>query len=156
MAVSRGLLRLFEVRGLEEELSQAALEEALRDLRFLEAALEVVRERERSGRRHVTASAASTDAADRIAGLEETRAASCRVMALKPRIAEMEAEVAERRAEFLEKRMERLQVETLIQKTKAADAIVAGRRAQREIDDWFLREAERSMAPRKRVDGGAT
>ena len=74
-------------------------------MRLLEAALEAARERERSGRRHVTASAASGDAADRIAGLEETRAASRHVAALKPRIAEMEAEVAARRTAFLAKRM---------------------------------------------------
>lgn len=139
MAPSRGLQRLFQVRGLEEELSQSALEEALGNLHLLEAALEAARERERSGRRHVTASAASADVADRIAGLEETRAASRRVAGLKPRIAEMEAKVAARLAAFLAKRMERRQVETLISKTKAAEAIVAGRRAQREIDDWFLR-----------------
>jgi flagellar biosynthesis chaperone FliJ len=141
MAVSRSLRRTLEVRALEEELSQAALEEALSSLRLLEGALQAARERERSGRRHVTASAASADAADRIAGLEETRAASRRAAALKPRIAEMEDVVAARRAEFLEKRMERRQVETLIRKTEAADAVVAGRRTQREIDDWFLRGA---------------
>ena len=144
MAVSRGLKRLLEVRALEEELSQAALEEALGDLRLLEAALEMALERERSGRRHVTQSAASPDAADRIAGLEETRAASRHVAALMPRIAEMEAEVAARRAAFLCKRMERQQVETLIRKTEAEDARVAGRRAQRETDDWFLRDAVRA------------
>jgi flagellar export protein FliJ len=144
MAVSRGLKRLLEVRALEEELSQAALEEALGDLRLLEEALEMALERERGGRRHVTASAASADAADRIAGLEETRAASRRVAALRPRIAEMEAEVTARRAAFLSKRMERQQVETLIRKTEAVAAQVAARRAQREIDDWFLRGAERA------------
>jgi flagellar export protein FliJ len=138
MAVSRGLQRLFEVRGLEEELSQAALEEALNHLRLLEAALQAAQERERSGRRQVTMSAGSRDVADRIAGLEETRAANRRAAALKPRIAEMEAEVAARRAAFLGKRMERRQVETLIRKSEAADARMAERRAQREIDDWFL------------------
>ena len=139
MAVSRGLQRLFEVRGLEEELSQAALEEALNHLRLLEAALQAAQERERSGRRQVTMSAGSRDVADRIAGLEETRAANRRAAALKPRIAEMEAEVAARRAAFLGKRMEWRQVETLIRKTEAEEAVDAGRRAQRDIDDWFLR-----------------
>ncbi len=143
MTVSRGLQRLFEVRGLEEELSQAALEAALGNLRELQAALEAARERERCGRRHVTESAASSDAADRIAGLEEVRAASRRGAALKPRVAEMETEVAARRAEFLAKRMERRLVETLIGKIEAAEARVSELRAQREIDDWFLRRAGR-------------
>ncbi len=150
MAVSRGLQRLFEVRGLEEELSRAALEEALGNLRLLEASLEAAVERERGGRRHVTASAASSDAADRIAGLEETRAASRRAEALKPRIAEMEAEVAARREVFLGKRMERRQVETLIRKAKAADALIAGRREQREIDGWFLRGVGRGDGAEKK------
>ena len=126
MAVSRGLERLFDVRKLEEELGQAALEQALGSLHQLETALQAAEERERSGRRHVTASAASQDAADRIAGLEETRAATRRAAALKPKIREMEAEVAARRAEFLAKRMERRQVETVIGKSRAADAIMAG------------------------------
>jgi len=150
MAPSRGLRRLFQVRGLEEELSQAALEEALENLHLLKAAFEAARDRERSGRRLVTASAASADVADRIAGLEETRAASRRVAGLKPRIAEMEAEVAARRTAFLANRMARRQVEALISKTKAADAIGAGRRAQREIDDWFLRDTGRGDAAVKR------
>jgi hypothetical protein len=146
MAVSRGLQRLFEVRGLEEELSQAALEEALGSLRLLESALRAAEERERSGRRQVTASAASADAADRIAGLEETRAARRRVTMLEPRIREMETEVAARRAAFLAKRMERRQVEMLIRKIEGAEAQVAGRHAQRDIDDWFLRNAGRAGA----------
>lgn len=150
MAVSRGLQRLFEVRGLEEELSQVALEETVGGLRLLESALDAARERERNGRRHVTVNAASSDAADRIAGLEETRAASRRAKALKPRIAEMAVEVAARRGEFLRKRMERRQVETLIQKTKAADELMAGRRAQRVIDDWFLRGVGQGDNPEKR------
>lgn len=144
MAVSRGLRRLFEVRGLEEELSQTALEESLNNLRSLEAELQAAEERERGGRRHVSANAGSADAADRIAGLEETRAANRRAAALKPRILVMEAEVAERRAEFLAKRIERRQVETLIRKSEAAGALMAGRRAQQEVDDWFLRGAGRA------------
>jgi hypothetical protein len=44
--------------------------------------------------------------------------------------------------EFLAKRIERRQVETLIQKTEAEDAVDAGRRAQQELDDWFLSRAQ--------------
>jgi hypothetical protein len=151
MAVSNGLRRLLEVRALEEELGKGALEEALSNLRVLETELQAAGERERGGRRHITASAASADAADRIAGLEETRAASRRAAALKPRIEEMEAEVAQRRAESLAKRIERRQVETLIRKVEAADAIVAGRRAQREIDDWFLRGVGRADGAAEKI-----
>ena len=142
MAVSRAMRRLKQVRELEEELSQAALESAVGDLRRMELALVASEERERNGRQQVTASVRTGELVDRIAGLEETRAALRHGAALKPRIAEAELEVARRRQEFLAKRIERRQVETLIQKTEAEDAVDAGRRAQRELDDWFLSRAQ--------------
>jgi flagellar biosynthesis chaperone FliJ len=108
----------------------------------MELALVASEERERNGRQQVTASVRTGDLVDRIAGLEETRAALRHGAALKPRIAEAELEVARRRQEFLAKRIERRQVETLIQKTEAEDAVDAGRRAQRELDDWFLSRAQ--------------
>ena len=144
MAVSRALRRLLQVRELEEELSQTALDAAVGDLRRMELALGSARERERNGRRQVTASASTGELVDRITGLEETRAALRRATALRPRIAETELEVAQRRQEFLAKRMERRQAETLIRKTETEDAVEAGRRTQRELDDWFLSRAQRS------------
>jgi flagellar biosynthesis chaperone FliJ len=142
MAVSRAMRRLKQVRELEEELSQAALESAVGQLRRMEAALERVRERERAGRRQVTASAGTGDLVDRIAGLEETRAGGRHAEVLRPRIGEMEVVVAARRAEFLGRRMERRQVETLMRRTEAEDAVEGGRRAQRDLDDWFLSRAQ--------------
>jgi flagellar export protein FliJ len=142
MAASRAMRRLMQVRALEEELRQAALESAVGDLRRMELALVASEERERNGRQQVTASVRTGELVDRIAGLEETRAALRHGAALKPRIAEAELEVARRRQEFLAKRIERRQVETLIQKTEAEDAVDAGRRAQRELDDWFLSRAQ--------------
>jgi flagellar biosynthesis chaperone FliJ len=131
-----------QVRVLEEELREAVLESAVGDLRRMELALVAAKERERSGRQQVTASAKTGELVDRIAGLEETRAALRHGAALKPRIAEAELEVARRRQEFLAKRIERRQVETLIQETEAEDAVDAGRRAQQELDDWFLSRAQ--------------
>jgi len=142
MAVSRVMRRLMQVRVLEEELREAVLESAVGDLRRMELALVAAKERERSGRQQVTASAKTGELVDRIAGLEETRAALRHGAALKPRIAEAVLEVARRRQEFLAKRIERRQVETLIQKTEAEDAVDAGRRAQQELDDWFLSRAQ--------------
>ena len=88
MAVPRGLKRLSEVRALEEKWSQAALEKALSSLHALEAALRAAKERERNGRRQVTASAGSADAADRIAALEEMRAAGRNAAAVEPESSE--------------------------------------------------------------------
>ena len=95
-------------------------------------------ERERGGRRLVAASATTGDVTDRIAGIEETRTAKRIAAAIAPRIAEMEAAVSTRRREFLGKRIERRQTETLIEETQALDKVEAGRRAQRDLDDWFL------------------
>jgi flagellar export protein FliJ len=167
MAVSRAMRRLIEVRVLEEELSQAALESAVEELRRMEAALAAAQERERNGRRQVTASASTGELIDRIAGLEETRAAARHSAALKPGIAEAELEVARRRQQFLAKRIERRQVETLIQKTEAKDAVHVGRRAQRDLDDWFLSRArhgadrnerarEKEESPQRRSSSVAT
>jgi len=105
MAISRAIRRLKQVRELEEELSQAALESAVGGLRRMESALVAAEERERIGRRQVTASATTGELVDRIAGLEETRAALRHGAALRPRIAEAELEVARRRQVFLAKRM---------------------------------------------------
>lgn len=146
MAVSRAMRRLLEVREIEEELRRGALESATGDLKRLEAALAAAKDRERGGRRLVAASVSTGEVVDRIAGLEETGAARRHAAALKPRIAEMELAVTARRREFLAKRIERRQVETLIRETEAGEAIETGRRAQREVDDWFLSRLRRGGA----------
>ncbi len=143
MAVPRAMRRLLRIRGMEEEQRQVALESAQGDLRRLEGLLAVVQERERRGRRLVAASAETGELMDRIAGLEEMRAARRHAAALTPRIAEAELAVTARRREFLAKRVERRQVESLIQKAEVKEAVQAGRRAQGELDGWFLGRARR-------------
>ena len=138
MAVSRAMRRLLQVRELEEEQSKTALESALGDLKRLQAALAGTRERDRGGRKLVAASAGSDEVVDRLAGLEEIRAARRHAVALNPRIAQTEKAVTARREELLGKRVERRQAETLIGETMAADEREAGRRMQRDLDDWFL------------------
>lgn len=90
MAVSRALRRLLRIRDIEEEQGRLALESALGDLRHLENALAATVERARSGRRLVGTSAHSGELPDRLAGLEETRAADRRAAVLVPRIADAE------------------------------------------------------------------
>ena len=58
--------------------------------------------------------------------------------ALALRIVEAEQNVVQRRQEFLAKRMERRQVEAIVERAGEEEAAEAGRRAQREMDDWFL------------------
>jgi hypothetical protein len=155
MAVSRAMRRLLRVREIQEEQCRAALESAIGDLKRLEAALAAARERDGGGRRLVAVSAVTGELADRLAGLEETRAALRHAAALTPRIAEMQLEVTSRRGEFLGKRIERRQAETLIGKTEAGDAIEAGRRVQRGVDDWFLNQAHRTGDGARLVEGEA-
>ena len=137
MAVSRSLRRLLRIRNLEEEQGRLMLESALGDLRQLENALESTVKRAHSGRRLVGASVHSGKLEDRLAGLEETRAAGRHAAALKPRIAQTELNVVALRQEYLARRIERRQAETLIEETEARDSLDAGRRVQQALDDWF-------------------
>jgi hypothetical protein len=149
MAVSRALRRLLRVLNIEEELSRLALESAAGELRRVERAFAASADRARSGRWLVVASAQSGELPDRLAGIEETHAAERRSAALEPMIAEAESRVETLRLEFLAKRVERRQAETLIQETEARDAVVAGRRTQQRLDDWYLNRlhaASRSSA----------
>lgn len=143
MAVSRAMHRLLRVREMEEELSRAALEKAMGELRRLEAVRKQAVERGRRGRLLVVVSAGTGEIADRIAGLEEICTAQRHVAALTPRIADAELVVSARRGEFLAKRMARRQVETLIRKAETNEAAEFGRREQREADHWFLSRAGR-------------
>ena len=138
MAVSRAMRRLLQVLEIQESECRTALESARAELRQLEQALVRSAERARGGRQLVAASAATGEVADRIAGLEETRTARRIAAALEPRIAEAETAVAAAQHEFLGKRIERRQTETLIEEAETADKVEAGRRAQRDLDDWFL------------------
>jgi flagellar biosynthesis chaperone FliJ len=148
MAVSRALRRLLRVLTIEEEQSRLALESAVGAFRQLEHALAANASRDRSGRQLVISSARSGELTDRLAGLEETHSAKRRALALASRIAQAEAEVNACRAAFLAKRVECRQAETLIRESESKEAIVAGRRAQQGLDDWYrnrLRTCSRSQ-----------
>ncbi len=101
MPVSRSLRRLLHIRNLEEEQGGLALESALGDLNQLENALQTTVVRARGGRRLVGASAHSGELEDRLAGIEETRAAGRKAEVLKPRITDAELDVVALRQEFL-------------------------------------------------------
>ena len=146
MTIPRNMRRLLHVLEIEEEQRRAEMESALGDLRRLERALEATEEREREGRRLVLASAATGEVVDRLAGLEESRVARRVGAALKPRIAETQAAASARRRDFLTKRIERRQAETVIRKAEAAEATAAGRRGQRDQDEWFLSKTRRETS----------
>ena len=155
MAVSRAMRRLVRVLELQEEQCRAALASALADLNRFEGAMAAALDRERGGRRLVAASVSTAELTDRLAGLEETRAAGRFARALAPQIAEAKLAAGARQREFLQKRIERRQADTLIRKTEAEDNIVDGRRAQQGLDDWFLRGIRPKGAPRETPALGA-
>jgi len=86
VAVSRALRRLLRIRELEEEQCRLALEAAIGELSRLEHRDGGNGRADRRGRRLVEASARSGELRDRLAGLEETRAANRLVEVLAPRI----------------------------------------------------------------------
>ena len=137
MAVARALRRLLRIREIEEEQGRLAMENALADLHRLEQALTASGERERRGRRLVQASASSGELPDRLAGLEESRAADRVAQVLAPRIRDSQQAVAGLREEFLRMRVARRQVETLIEEAEARDAVDADRQSQQSLDDWY-------------------
>ena len=144
MPVSRAMRRLQQVLEIQERECLAAMESARADLARLEQALTRSAARERGGRHLVAASATTGEAIDRIAGIEETRTARRVAAALEPRIAAAQTALDAMRREFLSKRIERRQTETLIEEAEAADKVEAARRAQKNLDDWFLNRRGRT------------
>jgi hypothetical protein len=138
MAVSRALRRLLRILTIEEDQCRLALESALGELRRFEHALSATTAQARSGRRLVTASARSGELPDRLAGIEETHSADRRAVVLALRIAEATSNADALRQAFLAKRVECRQAETLISEAVAKDAVVAARRTQQSLDDWYL------------------
>jgi hypothetical protein len=138
MAVSRSLRRLLRVLNIEEEQCKSALETALGELSRIERAVTAAEARARSGRQLVSASARTGELPDRLAGLEEAHAAKRRTLALASRMIEAQSNVETLRQEFLAKRVECRQAETLIREAEIQDALVAGRRTQQGLDDWYL------------------
>jgi hypothetical protein len=150
MAISRGMRRLLGVLEAEEERYRAELATALEDLRRLEQAFERAGKRQQEGRRLVWGSAISAELIERLAGLEEARAGWREAESLKPKIAGAQAQAKVRRQEFLNKRTERQQVNTIVESAEMAEALEAGRRGQRLLDDWFLSKVRQSaIADRK-------
>ena len=146
MAVSRALRRLLRVLHLEEEESRRALDSSLGELHRLEQSLRAAKNRDRTGRALVQSSAHTGELIDRVAGIEESRAARQRADGLRPNIDSAEQDVTARREEFLSKRVERRQAQTLVEEAEQRDAIVAGRRSQRSLDDWYLNRLHREAA----------
>jgi flagellar biosynthesis chaperone FliJ len=137
MAVSNGLRRLLQLRCLEEEQSRTALESAHAEVHRLERALEAAGERNRRGRQLVHQAARTGELIDRIAGIEEGRAAVRLGVMLEAAIVQSKHSADIHREKFQSTRTERRQVETLISDAEAAEALDRDRRSQQSLDDWY-------------------
>ena len=137
MAVSKALLRLLRLRGMEEHRRRIALEAGLLRLRSLEKAKDVAVAKDRRGRELMRTNAGSGELADRVSALTETAAGRRHVEALAPLIAASEAEGLRLHQEFAEKRTERRQAETLVDETLELDVEESERRSQQALDDWY-------------------
>jgi len=138
VTISGTMRKLLRVREMEEEQSRAALERALSEQKRLEAALEEAKRRERKGKELLAESAFTGELTDRVAGIEEIRTAERHAGGLKARLGGAEQVVELRRQEMRARRIERLRVETLITRRQEEEAVETERRAQRDLDDWFL------------------
>lgn len=155
MPVSRSLRRLLHIRTLQEQQSRMELESALGELRQLEHALASAASRATRGRALIGSSANTGELADRLAGLEEARAASRHTASLQPRIEDAREDASELRRHFLDRRVERRQAETLVSEAEARDAIDVDRRTQQALDDAFgsrRMRAQRNAAASERID----
>jgi hypothetical protein len=156
MAVSRALRRLLRIRELEEEQSRLALESGMGDMHRLENARTASAERNRRGRHLVQASIRSGEFRDRMAGLEESRAAERLALVLAPRIANAQQRVSSLREDYLSRRVARRQAETLLAEAEARDTADRERRSQQALDDWFRNRLHRIEVEGGRVEPGAS
>ncbi|MFP5209817.1 MAG: flagellar FliJ family protein [Acidobacteriota bacterium] len=130
---------------MEEEQRRLALESAVGNLRNLEQSLAAATERRRAGGSLLAESVRSGQLPDRLAGIEETRAAQRHAVALAPRIADAQDKASALREGFLAKRVERRQTGTMIHEAEAHDAAEAGRRGQQALDEWYLHRLYRAQ-----------
>lgn len=138
MPVSRTLQRLLCLRALEEEQQRASMESAQNDLDRMEHSRETASERERFGRKLISAGMQSGDLTGMLAGFAETKTGARNIAAMESRIAAQKTEVSARREKFLSTRIERQQTETLLRNAESEQARMAERRGQQLLDDSYL------------------
>ena len=151
MSASHSLRRLHSIREAEERQRRNLMELAVAELRRLENALKNTFKRSRQARALLASGVRSGDPMDRIAALEEMRAAERLAQILTARIDVAQKQAAAIRQEFLAKRIERRQVETLLEAANAQEAIETNRKSQSALDDWHSAKRFRKNRPIRSV-----
>jgi flagellar export protein FliJ len=135
MPISLAMRRLLRIRELEEEQSRIALETALGEMNRLKAALLRTAQHGQAARRLFASSVQSGDVTDRVACLQEMRAADNLTEVLSGKLATAAPEVARLRERFLATRVQRKQAESIIKESDSRAEIEEERRNQRDLDD---------------------
>jgi flagellar biosynthesis chaperone FliJ len=137
MPISPALRKLLRIRELEEEQSRIALETALGEMNRLKRALAGTAQSGQAARRLFASGVQSGNLTDRVAGVQEMRAADT-----------AGPEVATLRERFLATRVQRRQAESLVNESKSRAELEEGRRSQRDLDDLHRARTQRKSEDR--------
>lgn len=148
MPISSSLRRLLRIRELEEEQNRLALESVLGEMNRLKAVLTEAALSRQEGRRLLVSSVQSGNLTDRVAGIQEIRAADNLTGALSKRLATVASEVARLRERFLATRVQRSQAVSLIKVSEDRAEIEEERRNQQDLDDLHRMRAKRKSEDR--------
>jgi hypothetical protein len=143
VAGPQNLRRVYNIRIAEERQLNAQMESALAKLRLLQNGLTAALKSAKQARALIVSSANTGEPVDRIAALQESRAAEHKRKVIQERIAAAEVEIASLRQEFLIKRIERRQVDSLLDVARARLEVEENRKSQSELDDWHLSQRNR-------------
>ena len=139
MAVKPMLERLLRLRELEEEQSRLELERASTVHARVEQQRNSVARRQAVMRRAFVAGIEAGNNLGRSGAVIEMERAREQTAQIELRLAAAERELRRQREEFLVRRTSRRQVETLVDEAKAELELMASRRAQQMLDDWYGR-----------------
>jgi flagellar export protein FliJ len=148
MPISPALRKLLRIRELEEEQSRIALETALGEMNRLKRALAGTAQSGQAARRLFASGVQSGNLTDRVAGVQEMRAADNLAGALSRKLVTAGPEVATLRERFLATRVQRRQAESLVNESKSRAELEEGRRSQRDLDDLHRARTQRKSEDR--------
>lgn len=148
MPISPALRKLLRIRELEEEQSRIALETALGEMNRLKRALAGTAQSGQAARRLFASGVQSENLTDRVAGLQEMRAADHLAGALSRELVTAGPEVARLRERFLATRVQRRQAESLVNESESRAETEEERRNQRDLDDLYRARSKRESEDR--------
>ena len=145
MSIPGSLRRLSMVREAEEKEIGAQLSSAIAELRCLEDAICLAKERSHRARSLLMESIRSDEPECRVFALLEIATSDRDKTLLKQDALATERRIETIQAKLLAKRTERRQAETLVEAAAARDAAASIRRTQATLDEWHRSRAKASV-----------